>query len=57
MKFVKCYWWLVPALIFGTLALVTPVSPWLLGSTALVVVVLGRVVDWLLLRTRRSGPH
>jgi hypothetical protein len=57
MTFLKYYWWLIPALIFGFLAIVTPLSPWLLGLSALVIIVLGWVVGWLVLRTRESAPR
>ena len=57
MKFIRYYGWLIPVVVFGVLAIVTPVSPWLLGVAALVVIVLGWATGWLITRTRESRAH
>lgn len=38
MRTVRRYGWLVPLMIFGALAIATPINPWLLGVLALVSV-------------------
>ncbi|HBV09071.1 MAG TPA: hypothetical protein DEB66_03300 [Micrococcaceae bacterium] len=38
MKTVRQFGWLVPLIIFGALAIITPVNPWVLGALALATV-------------------
>jgi len=57
MKFMRYYGWLIPVVVFGAIAIVTPVSPWLLGLAALVVIMLGWAVGWVIARTRESRAH
>lgn len=46
MTILRYFGWLVPVAVFGVLAIVTPISPWLLGAAAFLVIMLGYAVAW-----------
>ena len=54
MRTLRYFGWLVPVVVFGVLAIVTPISPWLLGGAAFLVIILGYAVAWRLRRAQHD---
>ncbi|WP_158254057.1 hypothetical protein [Cryobacterium sp. Y50] len=54
MTILRYFGWLVPVIVFGIVAIVTPISAWLLGGAALLVVILGYAVAWRRRPARRE---
>lgn len=60
MKLLRDYGWAIPTVISMVLVLTTPISPWVLGSAAVLVIALGYLVGWLISRSRedhQGGPR
>lgn len=55
MMILRYFGWLVPVAVFGVLAIVTPISPWLLGGAAFLVIIVGYAVAWGLRTDKRVG--
>lgn len=54
MKLLRDYGWAIPTVISMILVLTTPISPWVLGGAAVLVIALGYLVGWLVGRSRES---